>query len=81
MKEGVVASADGTDVAKGAMWVTQADLDAFDAAIAEAQTICNRNSTAVQEYDAAIYALAEALGETGEKPTGFLGAQGKGTQE
>lgn len=81
MKEGVVASADGTDVAKGAMWVTQVDLDAFDAAIAEAQTICNRNSTAVQEYDAAIYALAEALGETGEKPTGFLGAQGKGTQE
>jgi hypothetical protein len=41
--------------------------------------VCNRNSTAVQEYDAAIYALAQALGEAGEKPTGFLGAQGEGT--
>lgn len=79
-KEGVVVSTDGKDVAKGTMWVAQSDLDAYDAAIAEAQTICNRNSTAVQEYDAAIYALANALGEAGEKPTGFLGAQGEGTK-
>ncbi|MGN0968437.1 MAG: hypothetical protein ACI4O3_04125 [Oscillospiraceae bacterium] len=79
-KENVVVSVDGSDVAKGTMWVAQADLDAYDAAIAEAQAVCNRNSTAVQEYDAAIYALANALGETGEKPTGFLGAQGEGTK-
>jgi hypothetical protein len=59
--------------------VTQADLDAYDEAIAQAQTVCSRNSTAVQEYDAAVYALAQALGEAGEKPTGFLGAQGEGT--
>jgi hypothetical protein len=78
-KEGVVVSADGKDVAKGTMWVTQADLDAYDEAIAQAQTVCSRNSTAVQEYDAAVYALAQALGEAGEKPTGFLGAQGEGT--
>jgi hypothetical protein len=64
-KEGAVVSADGTDVAKGTMWVAQADLDAYDAATAEAQTVCNRNSTAVQEYDAAIYALSQALGEAG----------------
>ncbi|MGN0968438.1 MAG: lipoprotein [Oscillospiraceae bacterium] len=79
-KEGVAVSVDGSDVAKGTMWVAQADLDAFDAAIAEAQAVCNKNSTAVQEYDAAIYALSEALGAGGEKPTGFVGAQGEGTQ-
>ena len=79
-KENVAVSVDGKDVAKGTMWVTQADLDAYNAAIAEVQAICNRNSTAVQEYDDAIYALANALGEAGEKPTGFLGAQGEGTK-
>jgi len=77
-KEGVVVSADGSGVAAGTMWVTQADLDTFDAAIAEAQAVCNSNSTAVHEYDAAIYALANALGAGGEKPTGFIGAQGEG---
>lgn len=78
-KEGVVVSSDGTDVPVGTMWVIQDDLDAFDAALSEAQAVCNRNSTAVQEYDMAIYALANALGEAGENPTGFLGAQGEGT--
>jgi hypothetical protein len=62
------------------MWVTQADMDAYDAAIDEAQSVCNSNSTAVYEYDLAIYNLAQALGEGGEKPTGFVGAQGEGTQ-
>ena len=79
-KDGVAVSVDGSDVAKGTMWVAQADLDAFDEAIAAAQAVCNKNSTAVQEYDAAIYALSDALGEAGEKPTGFIGAQGEGTQ-
>jgi hypothetical protein len=78
-KDGVTVSADGKDVAKGAMWVAQADSDAYDAAIAKALTVYNNNSTAVQEYDAAVYDLAQALGETGENPTGFLGAQGEGT--
>jgi hypothetical protein len=63
------------------MWVAQADLDAYDAAITAALAVCNNNSTAVQEYDAAVYDLAQALGEAGENPTGFLGAQGEGTQE
>ena len=79
-KEGVMVSVDGSDVAVGTKWVSQADMDAFDAAISAAQVICNRNSTAVQEFDAAIYELANALGEGGEKPTGFVGAQGEGTK-
>lgn len=77
-KDGVVVSADGSGVATGTAWVAQADLDAFDSAIAEVQAVCNSNSTAVHEYDAAIYDLANALGEGGEKPTGFIGAQGVG---
>lgn len=80
-KDGVVISNDGTDVPKGTRWVVQEDMDAYDAAIQEATAACNKNSTAVQEYDAAIYALANALGEGGEKPSGFLGAQGDGTME
>jgi hypothetical protein len=35
-KEGVVVSTDGTDVPAGTMWVTQADLDTYNAAIDEA---------------------------------------------
>ncbi len=80
-KDGVVVSADGKDVAKGTKWVAQADLDTYNVAIADAQAVFNSNSTAVQEYDASIYALGLALGEGGEKPTGFIGAQGEGTKE
>jgi hypothetical protein len=80
-KEGVAASKDGKDVPKGKKWVAQADLDAYNAAIADAEAVLNSNKTAVQEYDAAIYALGLALGEGGEKPTGFIGAQGEGTKQ
>ncbi len=79
--DGVVVSVDGKDVAKGTKWVAQADLDTYNVAIADAQAVFNSNSTAVQEYDASIYALGLALGEGGEKPTGFIGAQGEGTKE
>ena len=79
-KEGVAVSVDGSDVAKGTMWVTQADLDAYNEAIASAKEVCNKNSTALYEYDMAMYKLSQALGEGGEKPTGFVGAQGEGTQ-
>lgn len=77
-KEGVVVSEDGSGVASGNKWVAQADLDAYDEAIAAAKAAFNKNSTAVQEFDDAIYQLALALGEGGEKPTGFIGAQGEG---
>jgi hypothetical protein len=79
-KKGVAVSVDGADVARGAMWVAKADLDEYDAAIAKAQAVHNRNSTPVHQYDAAIYALSLALGEGGEKPAGFLGAQGEGSK-
>jgi hypothetical protein len=79
-KANVAVSADGTDVAKGKMWVAQADLDTYNAAIAKAQAARNKNGTAVQEYDAAIYALALALGQGGERPTGFIGSQGEGSK-
>ena len=77
-KENVVVSADGMDVAEGAMWIAQEDLDEYDSVIAAAQAAYNRNLTAVQEFDTAIYTLGLALGEAGERPTGFLGAQGEG---
>ena len=79
-KDGVAVSADGSDVAKGTMWVTQADLDAYNAAIAEATAVCNKNNSSLHEYDMAFYNLAEALGQGGEKPIGFVGAQGEGTK-
>jgi predicted small lipoprotein YifL len=79
-KDGVAVSADGKNVAKGKKWVAQADMDTYNAALADAQTVLNSNSTPVQGYDAAIYDLAQALGEGGEKPTGFVGAQGEGTK-
>jgi hypothetical protein len=78
-KNNVVVSVDGTDVAKGTIWVTQADMDEYNAALAAAQAY-NKNNTAIQQYDAAIYALSLALGEAGEKPTGFLGAQDEGSK-
>ena len=62
------------------MWIAQEDLDEYDSVIAAAQAAYNRNRTAVQEFDMAIYALGLALGEAGERPTGFLGAQGEGTK-
>lgn len=79
-KDGVAVSVDGTDVPKGTMWAAQADFDAYDEAIASAEAVLASNSTAVYEYDGAIYALSLALGEGGEKPSGFVGAQGEGSQ-
>lgn len=79
-KEGVVISVDGSDVAAGTMWITQEDMDIYDAVIAEATAVCNKNSSSLHDYDMAFYNLAEALGQGGENPTGFIGAQGEGTQ-
>lgn len=79
-KENVAVSVDGTDVAAGAMWVTQADMDAFDAAIAEAEAVCNDNSTELYKYDWAAYQLAVAYGDSGNNPSGFVGAQGEGSK-
>ena len=76
----VVSSAYGADVPVGTKWVTQADMDAFDAAIAAAQAVCNNNAAELYQYDMAMYELANALGQGGNKPSGFIGAQGDGTK-
>ena len=78
--EGVQISADGKDVEKGVMWVTQADMDEFVAAIDAAETIANRNATPLTQYDQAIYELGQAYGQGGNNPSGFIGAQGEGTK-
>lgn len=79
-KDGVVVSENGGDVAQGTRWVTQEAMDAYDAALSAAQAVCSRNSTPAQGYDQAIYDLAQALGQDGQNPSGFLGAQGEGTK-
>ena len=80
-KAGVVVSENfGEDVAVGTKWVTQADMDAFDAAIKTAKTTAYNNTAELYEYDMAMYNLALALGQGGNKPSGFIGAQGEGTK-
>ena len=80
-KNGVVVSSSyGADVPAGTKWVTQADMDAFDAAIAAAKAVCNNNTAELYQYDMAMYQLANALGQGGNKPSGFVGAQGDGTK-
>jgi hypothetical protein len=68
-KEGVVVSVDGTDVPAGTYWVTQADMDALDAAIAAAEAAKETAETqedvddAVAELEAAIAAFNAAKQE------------------
>ena len=79
-KAGVVVSTNGEDVAVGTKWAPREAMDAFDAAINAAQKVYNSNLSASLDYDSAIYRLGNELGATGNKPTGFIGAQGKGTK-
>ena len=79
-KAGVVVSTNGEDVAVGKMWAPREAIDGFDAAINAAQKVYNSNLSASLDYDSAIYTLGNELGATGNKPTGFIGAQGKGTK-
>ena len=79
-KEGVVVSENfGEDVPVGTKWVTQADMDAFDAALKEAKTTAYNNTAELYEYNEAMYTLYKAYGQGGNKPSGFIGAQGDGT--
>jgi len=65
-KEGVVVSEDGSDVPAGTYWVTQADMDALDAAIAAAEAAKETVKTqqdvdeAVEELEATVTAFNEA---------------------
>ena len=80
-KTGVVVSDNfGEDVAVGTKWVTQEAMDAFDAAIKAAKATAYNNTAELYEYDMAMYNLANALGQGGNKPSGFIGAQGDGTK-
>ena len=80
-KTGVVVSENyGEDVPVGTMWVTQEAMDLFDAAIKEAKTTAYNNTAELYEYDMAMYNLALALGQGGNKPSGFIGSQGEGTK-
>ena len=79
-KTGVVVSANyGEDVPVGTKWVTQDAMDAFDAAIKAAKDVAYNNAAELYAYDMAMYELANALGQGGNKPTGFIGSQGDGT--
>ena len=78
-KTGVVVSIDGTDVATGTKWVTQATMDAFNAAIAAAQVVYDNPANGMIEYDSAIYDLGVEIGAAGATPPGFIGSQGDGT--
>ena len=80
-KEGVAVSANyGEDVPVGTKWVTQEALDTFNAAIKAAKDVAYNNAAELYEYDMAMYALAEAYGQGGNKPSGFIGSQGDGTK-
>ena len=79
-KAGVVVSTNGEDVAAGTKWAPKEAIDAFDTAINSAQKVYNSNLSASLDYDSAIYTLGNELGTSGDKPSGFIGAQGKGTK-
>jgi hypothetical protein len=64
----VSSAGDGSDVAKGKMWVTQAYHDIFAKAVADAQAVLDNNSATNDEYEGAHYLLAQAYGgQTGDR--------------
>jgi hypothetical protein len=56
-------------------------MDTFEAAIAAAQKVYNSNLSALFDFDYAIYTLGNDLGTSGDKPSGFIGAQGDGQKK
>ena len=68
-KEGIAVSEDGLDVPAGAYWVTQADIEALDAAIATAEAAKGAVETqqdvaeAVEELEAAVSTFNDAKQE------------------
>ena len=74
--ESVQVSADGKDVASG-KWAPQFAFDEFNAAIEAAESVNARNSSSSWEREKALYALSQAWGEGGEKPSGFVGEMGE----
>ncbi|NUP00598.1 MAG: hypothetical protein HOW59_21995 [Nonomuraea sp.] len=64
----VSASGDGSDVAEGEKWVTQAYHDIFATAAADAQSALDDENATNSEYEGALYRLAQAYGgRTGDR--------------
>ncbi|MFF4253830.1 hypothetical protein ACFY1L_21755 [Streptomyces sp. NPDC001663] len=64
----VSGTGDGSDVAAGEMWVTQAYHDIFAGAIADAQAELDNGDATNSEYEGALYRLAQAYGgQTGDR--------------
>ena len=82
-----VVSADGSDVAKGTPWVTQAVHDAFEAAIASAETAAGAERPLASDIERAAADLAaareafDAAKADGLKETGGSGGSGGGSEE
>ncbi len=82
-----VVSADGSDVAKGTPWVTQAAHDAFEAAIASAETAVGAERPLAGDIERAAADLAaareafDAAKADGLKETGGSGGSGGGSEE
>ena len=80
-------SADGSDVAKGTPWVTQAVHDAFEAAIASAETAVGAEHPLASDIERAAADLAaareafDAAKADGLKETGGSGGSGGGSEE
>ena len=82
-----VVSADGSDVAKGTPWVTQAAHDAFEAAIASAETAVGAERPLTGDIERAAADLAaareafDAAKADGLKEAGGSGGSGGGSEE
>ncbi|MER6084952.1 hypothetical protein [Streptomyces sp. NPDC001833] len=64
----VSGAGDGSDIAEGKMWVTQAYHDIFARAIADAQAQLDNHRATKDEYEGALYRLAQAYGgQTGDR--------------
>ncbi|MFC8520741.1 hypothetical protein [Streptomyces sp. NPDC057257] len=64
----VSAAGDGSDVATGTMWVSQAYHDIFTRAVADAQAELDARGAPNDEYEGALYTLAQAYGgQTGDR--------------
>ncbi|MCD7929024.1 MAG: S-layer homology domain-containing protein, partial [Clostridiales bacterium] len=77
--EGVVAAEDEEDVPAGTLWAWAEDIEAFEAAIAEAEALAADEDATAFDYSWGIYELGQAYGTDGSSPSGFIGSLGTGT--
>lgn len=72
----VSAAGDGSDVSAdaGTKWVTQEDMDTYDAAVAAAQVAYDDPLSSELDFTTAVYELGKVYGQTGDSPEGFVGS-------